>query len=289
MVEGLTSSATDQGSVAGNQDRILTDSRDRRSTSAPRRSIGPRDGPLPNNIQTQRNPGDSSGEAIPVPIPNTEVKLSSAEDTERAAFRENRSSPGFLRFRGVARGAGRRERSRPLVRASGILCRDDRPRRRAAGAPRAPPEPADDPAEPRDGRRAHRPDDRRDLSVPARGRRRLAERVAAPRASLRAPSSRRRRCRTDKQRRLCLVRRARRLPDVPGRARAPRARCSRRASIPRSSRPPMPPAGPIARGPRRHPRAARGSRSDGALGRSTGRCRPGRPRRADGRRVRRRR
>jgi hypothetical protein len=44
------------------------------------------------------NPGDSSGEAIPVPIPNTEVKLSSAEDTERAAFRENRSSPGFLRF-----------------------------------------------------------------------------------------------------------------------------------------------------------------------------------------------
>ena len=43
----------------------------------------------------QQDPGDSSGEAIPVPIPNTEVKLSSAEDTERAAFRENRSSPGF--------------------------------------------------------------------------------------------------------------------------------------------------------------------------------------------------
>ena len=48
----------------------------------------------------QQDPGDASGEAIPVPIPNTEVKLSSAEDTERAAFRENRSSPGFLRFRG---------------------------------------------------------------------------------------------------------------------------------------------------------------------------------------------
>lgn len=47
----------------------------------------------------QQDPGDASGEAIPVPIPNTEVKLSSAEDTERAAFRENRSSPGFLRFR----------------------------------------------------------------------------------------------------------------------------------------------------------------------------------------------
>src|ERR1035437_10822095 len=38
-----------------------------------------------------RNPGESSGEATPVPIPNAEVKLSSAEDTERAAFRENRS------------------------------------------------------------------------------------------------------------------------------------------------------------------------------------------------------
>jgi hypothetical protein len=44
----------------------------------------------------QKNPGDSSGEATPVPIPNTAVKLSSAEDTERAAFRENRSSPGFF-------------------------------------------------------------------------------------------------------------------------------------------------------------------------------------------------
>ena len=54
------------------------------------------------------NPGDSSGEATPVPIPNTEVKLSSAEDTERAAFRENRSSPGFLRFSGPGHGGPRR-------------------------------------------------------------------------------------------------------------------------------------------------------------------------------------
>ncbi len=53
-----------------------------------------------NTNQYAEDPGDSSGEATPVPIPNTEVKLSSAEDTERAAFRENRSSPGFLRFRG---------------------------------------------------------------------------------------------------------------------------------------------------------------------------------------------
>src|SRR5215203_6096038 len=41
-----------------------------------------------------KDPGDSSGEATPVPIPNTEVKLSSAEDTQGAAPRENRSSPG---------------------------------------------------------------------------------------------------------------------------------------------------------------------------------------------------
>ncbi len=51
-------------------------------------------------VQTQ-DPGDSSGEATPVPIPNTEVKLSSAEDTERAAFRENRSSPGSSALSGA--------------------------------------------------------------------------------------------------------------------------------------------------------------------------------------------
>lgn len=56
-------------------------------------------GPCPD----ARDPGDASGEATPVPIPNTEVKLSSAEDTERAAFRENRSSPGFLRLRALVR------------------------------------------------------------------------------------------------------------------------------------------------------------------------------------------
>src|SRR3954462_13757976 len=50
----------------------------------------------------QQDPGDTSGEAIPVPIPNTAVKLSRAEDTERAAFRENRSSPGFCASCGPA-------------------------------------------------------------------------------------------------------------------------------------------------------------------------------------------
>jgi hypothetical protein len=46
----------------------------------------------------EKNPGDSSGEATPVPIPNTEVKLSSAEDTQGVAPRENRSSPGSFLF-----------------------------------------------------------------------------------------------------------------------------------------------------------------------------------------------
>src|SRR5687767_14701568 len=43
-------------------------------------------------------PGDASGEAPPVPIPNTEVKLSSAEDTRGATSWENRSSPGYFTF-----------------------------------------------------------------------------------------------------------------------------------------------------------------------------------------------
>jgi hypothetical protein len=50
--------------------------------------------PITSSLHTHMDPGDSSGEAIPVPIPNTEVKLSSAEDTQGAAPRENRSSPG---------------------------------------------------------------------------------------------------------------------------------------------------------------------------------------------------
>ena len=108
MVEGLTSSAADQGSVAGiaiDPDQL----RDRRSHTALRvRLIEPARQHAAETRPDARNPGDTSGEAIPVPIPNTEVKLSSAEDTERAAFRENRSSPGFLRFRGFPELHGQR-------------------------------------------------------------------------------------------------------------------------------------------------------------------------------------
>ena len=104
MVEGLTSSATDQGSAAEDRDIYLTTQHEIEDQliGAPRR-LALRE--LPGSHAETRpdatNPGDSSGEATPVPIPNTEVKLSSAEDTERAAFRENRSSPGSCAFRRI--------------------------------------------------------------------------------------------------------------------------------------------------------------------------------------------
>ena len=43
----------------------------------------------------QRISGDKNGEEIPVPMPNTEVKLSSAEDTCELPCWENRSSPNL--------------------------------------------------------------------------------------------------------------------------------------------------------------------------------------------------
>src|SRR5258706_3389937 len=106
MVEGLTTSASDPGSGVDwksgyripPNNMSKSRSRDFSAPALERSSAWTQ----PITIQ-QQDPGDASGEAIPVPIPNTEVKLSSAEDTERAAFRENRSSPGFLRFRGFAR------------------------------------------------------------------------------------------------------------------------------------------------------------------------------------------
>src|SRR3954466_15538102 len=88
----------------------------------PTRSMAPASGTTRvacRHLPDADNPGDSGGEATPVPIPNTEVKLSSAEDTERAAFRENRSSPGLLhltRFRSEGHGPiGRRAGAYPRV------------------------------------------------------------------------------------------------------------------------------------------------------------------------------
>ena len=40
--------------------------------------------------------GEINGEATPVPIPNTEVKLSRAEDTWLETARESRYSPDFF-------------------------------------------------------------------------------------------------------------------------------------------------------------------------------------------------
>ena len=45
---------------------------------------------------TQRISGDNDEEEIPVPMPNTEVKLLSAEDTYKLPCWENRKSPVFL-------------------------------------------------------------------------------------------------------------------------------------------------------------------------------------------------
>jgi hypothetical protein len=48
-------------------------------------------------------PGGSSGVDPPVPIPNTEVKRPSADDTALATEWENRSPPGF-KFEGSPAG-----------------------------------------------------------------------------------------------------------------------------------------------------------------------------------------
>ena len=44
----------------------------------------------------QKISGDNNEEEIPVPMPNTEVKLLSAEDTYELPCWENRKSPDFI-------------------------------------------------------------------------------------------------------------------------------------------------------------------------------------------------
>jgi LysM repeat protein len=111
MVEGLTTSRV----LTRGQDRVtdrLTIDESKHSFAAAQPGTAPAE-----HVQLRKNPGDSSGEATPVPIPNTEVKLSSAEDTERAAFRENRSSPGFLLFGTSSRIAPPPRYPEPVARA----------------------------------------------------------------------------------------------------------------------------------------------------------------------------
>ena len=217
------------------------------------------------NHPDAKDPGDSSGEATPVPIPNTEVKLSSAEDTERAAFRENRSSPGFLRSRPAG---ARRVDASPAGSASpgypsGMTAVD----------------PVARPAPPASGDRTPDAAVQRRLPLPRRGRRRVAELDGRPRASVRGRVSAGAAGRREaapavpdpRPRHLCHVRRrpggpagrprsaagapAPDRPDHPGR---PRSRPHRH----RHARPPLGSAG-LAGDPHRHPRdRLRGHRPD---------------------------
>ena len=150
MVEGLTTSASDPGSGTEGNIGISDPNNNTTRSWISKTSRRPRSNrssarTQPITIQ-QQDPGDASGEAIPVPIPNTEVKLSSAEDTERAAFRENRSSPGSCAFRRSSTGpppvgyAARDEhgrsrrvgRDRRRARRGAARPVPDHPRRRAA-------------------------------------------------------------------------------------------------------------------------------------------------------------
>ena len=217
--------------------------RNRRSNQRrPRRPSG-RARSQPNNHPDARNPGDTGGEAIPVPIPNTEVKLSSAEDTERAAFRENRSSPGFLRFRAIRCPPTRA--SRP-GRPAGILGGDDRSRRsrrsdRSGRRSRVASSPSRSPA-PAASNRARAARDRgRDLPVPVVVGRAPGDRRARPRPPLHradaAGSAAGRQAAPPLPRR-----RARRVLDLPGGpGRAPDALAA--GADPGRSPPPTPPAG----------------------------------------------
>ncbi len=117
-----------------------------------------------------KDPGDSSGEATPVPIPNTEVKLSSAEDTERAAFRENRSSPGSFAFpRAIAEAAaiGAATRAYPRSDRAADVRPPSRSTTRAGGDRRRRAAPAVDRRRRRRGARSARPRRRRWLVATA--------------------------------------------------------------------------------------------------------------------------
>lgn len=52
--------------------------------------------PIQQDPESWTVPGGHSGGETPVPIPNTEVKPSSADGTAWATARESRSPPGFI-------------------------------------------------------------------------------------------------------------------------------------------------------------------------------------------------
>ena len=57
-------------------------------------------------VEPERKVGIDDAEGPPVPIPNTEVKLSSAEDTWLVTARENRKMPTFCLNSSVGRALG---------------------------------------------------------------------------------------------------------------------------------------------------------------------------------------
>ena len=59
----------------------------------PRRRVSPWRASLKRRRETEES-GDNDREAPPVPMPNTEVKLSDADDSQLATARENMSLPG---------------------------------------------------------------------------------------------------------------------------------------------------------------------------------------------------
>ena len=184
MVEGLTTSAPDPGSGTESNREIGSHDNTTRSLisdfSAPALDTSSAQDAA-DHIQ-QQDPGDASGEAIPVPIPNTEVKLSSAEDTERAAFRENRSSPGSCAFRRFPSQLATIGYASPAMTRADASRPGADPAARAIRAPRTTDQLGEPPAAPR-------------LPVPPVRRWRLAPRSARRASTAARRSARRRRSR----------------------------------------------------------------------------------------------
>ena len=99
MVEGLTTSAPDPGSGTGRIEtefpttHEIVDLDFSAPALEPATWLGRTD--AADHFQ-QQDPGDASGEAIPVPIPNTEVKPVSADGTWGAAPWESRTPPELV-------------------------------------------------------------------------------------------------------------------------------------------------------------------------------------------------
>ena len=120
MVEGLTSFNTHPSVVVG-RFGLITSSASRtaaRGRNEDQYLVGLKSA-ADHVLTCAMDPGDPSGEATPVPIPNTEVKLSSAEDTQGVAPRENRSSPGSLPLKEKQRPRREASRAGSLILSAG--------------------------------------------------------------------------------------------------------------------------------------------------------------------------